>query len=77
MSKNSSLLEFLLLCENLYVFALFRFPDVGANYNDAITNCKTHSGSLLKVEEIKFIDANFAKSKSTLPIFRIDAKKGT
>ena len=61
----------------IYKFLLFRFPDVGANYDAAVTNCQTHSGSLLKVEQIKFIDANFAKSKSKLPIFRIDAKKGT
>lgn len=52
-----------------------RFPGVGASYNDAVTNCQAKSGSLLNVEDIKFIDVNFAKSKAKLSIFRIDAKK--
>ena len=58
------------------MFLLFRFPDVGASYNDAVTNCQTKSGSLLNVEDIKFIEVHFAKSKAKLSIFRIDAKKG-
>ena len=56
---------------------LFRFPGVGASYNDAVTNCEAKSGSLLNVEDIKFIDVNFVKSKAKLSIFRIDAKKGS
>ena len=58
-------------------FLLLRFPGVGASYNDAVTNCQAKSGSLLNVEDIKFIDVNFVKSKAKLSIFRIDAKKGS
>ena len=58
-------------------FLLLRFPGVGASYNDAVTNCEAKSGSLLNVEDIKFIDVNFVKSKAKLSIFRIDAKKGS
>ena len=58
-------------------FSLLRFPGVGASYNDAVTNCEAKSGSLLNVEDIKFIDVNFVKSKAKLSIFRIDAKKGS
>ena len=41
-----------------------------------MASCKSKSGSLLKVEQIKFIDLRVVRTVSKYPIFRIDAIKG-
>ena len=38
--------------------------------------CQGTSGSLLRVEDVKFIDLNIIKTLSERPILRVDAKKG-
>ena len=38
--------------------------------------CRATAGSLLRVENIKFIDLNIIKTLSKHPLLRVDAKKG-
>ena len=55
----------------------FRIPMTGASYNRAKAICQSTSGSLLRVEHIKFINLIMIKSLKKDLVLRIDAKKGT
>ena len=57
---------------------LFRWPNKGVSYNQAISECssKNPSATLLRVNQIKNLDVDHAKSTSNVPIFRVNAQKG-
>jgi len=56
----------------------YRWPNEGASYNQAISECssKNPSATLLRVNQIKYLEVDHAKSTSSVPIFRVNAQKG-
>ena len=53
-----------------------RIPNIEASYNKARFLCEDSFGSLLRVEQLKFIDWDIMKTVTRYPIFRLDARKG-
>ena len=59
-----------------YFFFVDSFLNSGATYKQALAICKESHGSLLRIEQLKFIDQHIVKTLAKFPIFRLDAKKG-
>ena len=58
----------------------FRYMDMTSTFDEAISRCSSQkypSAALIRVQQIKYIDVDFAKSiNNTWPIFRINGYKG-
>ena len=61
---------------NCFIFFVDSFLKSGATYKQALAICKESHGSLLRIEQLKFIDQHIVKTLAKFPIFRLDAKKG-